>query len=350
MLDIRAGICDYLQGAGYAMHFGREQYGLHPFDHIPEEMISDVLASGAALAEKYLAPMRVGEAYYVHRDMVAVCQMAAADLNEGDALLRRQLPSEHGFLVFDQPIINPLPQTDGTMLNSVVSAFSWAHGSSGAYRTTVHKNRPGIWVTTWVYLGDPANTMWAAHFERNPRLRDAIIRDMGRWVPGDRVHVPYGEPVGPSEVTANQYAAMLGDQHLQSELDEDYPRLNLSRLVVAVFRLLTQVIVDVADAPLDRASIKRMLRKKLPARVQTIQLRRRAHPGPVPPSMGEGHVDWQHQWFVRGHWAWRACGAEHISAEPYEKGWHTYLYIPPYLKGPEGKPLLVTDKVWGLTR
>ena len=61
-------------------------------------------------------------------------------------------------------------------------------------------------------------------------------------------------------------------------------------------------------------------------------------------------TEWSSRWIVRGHWAWRACGEQHPGAREYEKGWHTRLYIAPYIKGPDGLEIALHERVWYLNR
>lgn len=53
-------------------------------------------------------------------------------------------------------------------------------------------------------------------------------------------------------------------------------------------------------------------------------------------------VAWAHQWAVRGHWRWQACGPG--------RGERKLIWIAPHTKGPEGAPLLEVDQVAKLVR
>jgi hypothetical protein len=146
---------------------------------------------------------------------------------------------------------------------------------------------------------------------------------------------------------------MIGNTRSLVESDRPVytgPLPNDDRVIVALFRLLGQVLVDVKDAPIERAAARRAKRMNLPARVQTIALRRKETRYLNPSETGAAPVEWQHSWVVRGHWAWRACGPEHPLAEPYEKGHHARIYVAPYVKGPESAPLRISEKVWDLSR
>ena len=52
------------------------------------------------------------------------------------------------------------------------------------------------------------------------------------------------------------------------------------------------------------------------------------------------HVDWAHRWIVSGHWRW----------QPYKDGVRQ-IWISPYVKGPDDKPLVVRGaRVFRLAR
>lgn len=74
---------------------------------------------------------------------------------------------------------------------------------------------------------------------------------------------------------------------------------------------------------------------------RVIELRRprgdRDEEGPV----REGAVDWTHRWIVGGHWRW----------QPYPKtGEVKQIWIAPYEKGPQDKPLVIRERVWNWDR
>jgi len=52
-------------------------------------------------------------------------------------------------------------------------------------------------------------------------------------------------------------------------------------------------------------------------------------------------VDWSHRWIVNGHWRqqWYPTQQE-----------HRVIWIPPHIKGPADKPLVVNDRVFSVSR
>jgi hypothetical protein len=93
---------------------------------------------------------------------------------------------------------------------------------------------------------------------------------------------------------------------------------------------IDQTIVVAKDATADRAVRRRLAREGLehdPA-VRVVTLRRQSREGAA---SGDGeHVEWSCQWIVRGHWRQQFYPGT---------GERRPLFILPYVKGPEDKPL-----------
>jgi len=72
----------------------------------------------------------------------------------------------------------------------------------------------------------------------------------------------------------------------------------------------------------------------------TVVALREIHDSPDPSDTDHAGRDWHHQWVVRGHWRQQRCGPEGRDRRP--------TWVAPYVKGPEGAPLLDRPvvKVW----
>lgn len=339
VLDHQAALLDYLTTGAYAGYM--------------EGFINDMIEKGAFSAsggghgrwivDTMRNSLRIAQAFHVQAEMMPLLRTAAADLESTDYLVHDRLPAEHGFLLFD----------DGWTAREVwgrdivVSGFQWWHGGA---EDRLGGHVPGVWITTYTDIRDERDQTNAEVLASHPDS----VSILGRWHVQHVQFIPYEQRVGPSELRDDEYRAMLRRDHHQHTdgVSEPYtgPLPNGRRMIVALFRLLGQVLVDVKDAPIDRATGRRAKRANLPQRVQTIALRRKETRYLNPGDHESGRVEWQHQWPVRGHWAWRHCGAEHPEAEPYEKGHRVRVYVAPYWKGPEGKPIRLTEKVWDLSR
>ena len=93
-------------------------------------------------------------------------------------------------------------------------------------------------------------------------------------------------------------------------------------------RTSQKTISETSMEPAPRAFRKRAERAHVRPEVRVIRLPRR-----VRGSAGEPRsVDWQSRWIVSGHWRQQPWGPERKRIRP--------VWIAPYLKGPEDKPLV----------
>lgn len=328
VLDHQAALIDYLDSSHY--HSYMENFTA---DMVRKGKLVSTM-TGKQMCETLQLSLRIAQPFHVQAEMMPLLRAAAMDLDEDDHIVHDRLPAESGFLVFDEP----WAITDTWGLKVGIAAVHWRHGAANINGT----QRAGIWLT---YFSDVHDEDDEVTQNLIADLGADVMRRLGRFHVNHVTWWGYGDKVGPAEVVTDEQYARFATEGLS--LAEATP--NTQRMIVGLFRLLNQVIVEVSDVAVDRDRVRRMTRKNLPVRVQTIKLRRKERLRPETVH-GEGHVDWQHQWPVRGHWAWRKCGPEHPSAEPYEKGHHTRVYVAPYWKGPEGAPILLTEKVWGLAQ
>ena len=116
-------------------------------------------------------------------------------------------------------------------------------------------------------------------------------------------------------------------------------RSPLCEFILCIWRLCQQTLATVVTENPGRAFRHREKRANLPEKPVSVITLRRVNHGPV----GESHVEWSHRWVVSGHWR----------NQPYkEDGQVVYrqIYIHPFFKGPDDKPLLIRHKVKALVR
>lgn len=112
--------------------------------------------------------------------------------------------------------------------------------------------------------------------------------------------------------------------------------------LAAMWLLAGQVNISdrVTEGP-DRAARRRSQRAKVDPKVTVVKLRRLRetsdHDEGVP-----GGREWHHRWIVSGHWRNQPCGPGRSLRRP--------VWIAPYVKGPEGAPLVARPKVKALVR
>jgi len=126
-----------------------------------------------------------------------------------------------------------------------------------------------------------------------------------------------------------------GERILNSETNNKYPILRMAAF-------LNSPYVKTPHERLDRATRRQLIRAGEPEKaeetVRVVDLRAIQHEAG---KTAEGRqIDWSRQWWVRGHIRNQACG-------PGMKD-HKLVWIPPYLKGPEDKPIV--EKVYRVVR
>lgn len=291
-------------------------------------------AAGEAGADHMRSLLRGAHNYHVQAEMTDLVIHTANELADTARWQRRFLPTEVGFAYFDKPI----RAIDVAGRESKVHAYLW-----GPARIQLNNHVESvIAVYEFSDIHDPdqiTREMMAQH-----EMTYEQFRQMGRLQLWHQSFYTDDERMGPPTLTPPEdYAARIAAAgHVPSE------STNAKRIFAAYIRLMNQTIIKVSEAKPERAAVKRATRRNMPSRVSTVTLRRVEYVGDT---HEDTNVDWQHRWIVRGHHAWRRCGADHPLAEPDgEGGYRCFVYINPYLKGPADKPLLLTEKVYDLAR
>lgn len=118
--------------------------------------------------------------------------------------------------------------------------------------------------------------------------------------------------------------------------------VSLLRVFIAGCLWLRQRVVMSSLGHIERHRRKQLARENnapLPSDVKVIQLRR-AESEHTERTAGSDQVDWSCRWIVNGHWR----------NQPYKDD-HKLIYIMPFVKGPEDKPLRVpTHTVYQVNR
>lgn len=297
-------------------------------------------ATATMIAQTMPNHIRAAYAYRVTADMCSVLEFAASQLDETDTFDRNLAPTGCGLVRFDKPL--PIhdargrlmlihwclwgPATirrwDGDMLGKAGIAVSWFND---------HFEQPDFYASEIM-----------ASYADSAVSQQQILDAVGRWGFIGVDVVEQGHPIGSalSLIDQDTAAGILADG------DTPQPHTNTHRYLHALWLLLNQTITKTEDEYVRKTALKRAQRIGLPGRVTVVTLRRTV----ASRNQGESLVEWSHRWIVRGHWAWRKCGAEHPHAQEYEKGWRVRVWIGLYEKGPEDKPLIVTEKVFNLSR
>lgn len=160
----------------------------------------------------------------------------------------------------------------------------------------------------------------------------------------------------PKEPDSHNYDDDIRDYTVRKEIDksrakafsvEYQDRLNewcdASKNALQLFACgclwLKQKIITITQAPLTRAAERRLARANIDPKCLVVELRSKQYTGSPTPEQAN-HVDWAWQWAVRGHWR----------DQPTKEG-SKLIWIHPYIKGPEDKPLKPdAGRIFAVTR
>lgn len=310
---------------------------------LPKDM-SDVPA-GRAWLRALTNYVEASYAYRVTHDMCLVLEHAAAALDERHEFDRTKAPTGCGIVRFDRPIEVQDVRGVKMLVHWAIWGPAW-HPDSGHEAGVGFAFYNDVWTQpdeVWGEFLTVKNRFGAAGETIDQEHLDTVQKALGRWASVHQTIARDGQELGPSQVAAGP----MQQAQVIAEGMQPQAATNLFRYMHALWLLLNQTIVQTEEEIPERAARRRAEKRGIPSKVTVIKLRRIAGANRED---GESLVEWSHRWIVRGHWAWRKCGAEHPLAEPYEKGYRAWIYVHPYQKGPEDAPLIITDKVYSLDR
>lgn len=274
--------------------------------------------------------------YYVSPDMMRLAVGAMSQLPD-DATVERQSPmSPQGFLWLAESL--KVIDLRGRVL--AVNAILWSVFGGGCM----------VWLLADKY--DPLNAAWAVG-----KGWVTAQAEIPRLTPWHGMILRFGDPLPlsiqlsgqrpiPPDVDVQVYQD--GDSVTWHIADEGYSAEEMrperrpaqeALFLTVVWRLMRQTIVDVRPEEPDKRS-RRLAEKYLrnDRHVTVIELRRREY-------HGKGERTWvlDHRILVDGYWRrqWYGSGADR---------WQDWVYIHPHYRGPDGAPLVVTEKIRALVR
>lgn len=288
------------------------------------------------LATMEAGRLRNGDLWYLDNDL---CSLLAAAHPSMPAFAPQphDLPSKTGFAVFANPIAlypagdarvddlvdvlgdNRTRETAELLYQQDVRivAVSW-----GPYRAAGWE-AGGVWMSFYA----PSN-LDAVTDEETARRARALMPPLtvdnefaGAWRPG----------------------AVPADAYLLHGGEGQTGTAGWARLVFAAFQLAAQGnLAETEQLATPRPERRRTERAKMPPRdVRIVRLRRAVTAARDAEQQEAGAArEWQHRWVVRGHWrnTWYPTLKDHRPK-----------WIAPYLKGPDGAPLIGGDKVTVVT-
>lgn len=329
ILDIQALLLDRLTEPNSKM----AQLVKTQFAKTTEGHLGQTMGNADFVPRDLVVALRGAESFHVDADMTPLIEWAAAGLDETDRFRMDMAPAGVGFARFAQPLT--MNDARGKVMKA--NLLVWVPRRVKFVGEAEHT------VTMFYYFNDLADPDDYGDELLQEYGRDYLIAKFGRW---QLAGYEWGSPdqrMGPAMVMPNesQAARILADGAIPSAYT------NLFRQFYAFWMLCEQTVTTRSEAEIPRAFARRARRANIPPRVSVIHLRRREN---AAEGVGETRVEWHHRWIVRGKWQWRRCGPNHPFAEPYDKGWRCRVYIDDYVKGPAGKPLKQSTKVYSLDR
>lgn len=323
--------------------------------------------TGHEIANGMANSLRVSETYFVGKD-VTEALLQVAPLMPPEVLQKEDLPSTHGFLMFEEPI-----QIESTTTSAPAAGLMWfsemvGKASTGQLygmviwtlsRTSDHAawaeaaTVPEQYRGTWAKA---SKTELAGLLEKVAKLGLVISPSMVFSVgfnnfafdmadrPGtlianpDTLDIVQSNGDGTWKVTGFAGRDEVTGEPIDEEFTERVRPEPLVMFLTALWRFMEQELAPVERMHTPKTMARHLARRQLSmAPVSIIHLRRRAQG----PESGDREFEYSHRWTVRGHWRRQWYASE---------GRHKSIYIAPHIKGPENAPFLIRERVTAVVR
>jgi hypothetical protein len=294
-----------------------------PTDEITDEIVK-------AISRATSTVWAHGEPYVLAPAMTAIVAAAAEALDlTGDLLTADAAPCDGGVLFLPEPIYHRT--LAGTVTG--IAAITWTPISSAS------GNRSWL-ICGWADRDDPDDPH-AARIRGYARQDRSLPSRLGPYVLTDVNLLPIATPVPAPDrpdvdepdrdwETAPDGRYVISDATVRTHV--------CAAIAYAFWRIQAQPIAVAAPAPLDRAARRRAQRASIVHDTRVVMLRRT---NPIA-ERGDGQAKWHYRvrFVVRGHWR-RLVDKQ---GQPYR------IWINAHIKGPDGAPLLLGEKVAVLAR
>ena len=269
--------------------------------------------------------------YFVKAEMTDLICFAGEKLDEEDITSREVAPTRAGFVYFEKPISVVDVRGVDLHVNMALWYFNAEDNLIVLKWNDQYRTPDKIANNIKEEANDTSNN-------RKAKITQEFLKTIGRWGFIGLSVQPKGSPIGKplyehDEETVRMYEELEGWTPI--------PSGNFIRALHAYWLLMGQTLIELKEEQADKKLARTMKRFELPSEVTIMQYRRVETVGGF---VGESNVQWSHRWIVRGHWRW----------QPFKndagKDDRKRIWIAPFMKGPEDKPLVLTDKIYALTR
>lgn len=253
-----------------------------------------------------LMPITYGECYYWSPQMLEIVRSAAGSLPDSWALMKQHIPSVSGFFYFAKEI------------NEHCKAMGWTALKQEGDAAALYVDNTSM---------PDFNAVSLTSFLTNP--------EFPRPIPA-RTTMHLGESIKDWKM-----AAVYEANRLNADVNDVGGHVQSVRLFATMLTFLQQRILVPSRWSVGRATRRRIatyIREDEEPSVNVIRLRNILRR----PQETEGEaVVWNCRWIVRGHWRdqWYSS-----------LGRHQPLFIDPYVKGPEDKPLRNPSRLFAVVR
>jgi hypothetical protein len=241
--------------------------------------------------------LRAAELYWAAPDMAALAMSAGVQLAAA-SWTAQDRPAPHGLMVFDGGIGN----IDYNGVPVPVEALTWGPGHHGC--------DIGLWLT---------RTTLAERISRFAVLETDEVPPL----------IPLASHVLPATTEPVPFASLPGNA----------PAPVVAALAAAWLLMNQPTLVERTTEPADKATTRAYKRRQQPTPGVTLIDLRRAY---APDNREETGTDpagrhYRHRWVVQGHWRDQPHGPE--------RSLRRRQWIPAHIKGPDGAPMLATERV-----
>ena len=268
------------------------------------QAVSDIEADRSEFASRLVgactSQLQTCDPFYVNEELTQLIGFAATHKSfKPEPLIPSDLIVPNGFAYFDAPLM--LLSARGTELP--FRALEWCRGRE-------HDPQGDSWCLIALYQD---------HRDPNPNL------DGAEEIGGSHLRLAYTTVLRFGQDTA----AYRGDTTV----------FDMFAHIKVFFRMCQQTIAVPRFERVSRPVWKRAVKRWKPIKEVVVFTLRRAKPpryeGP------EREVHWSHRWFVGAHWRNQYYPSEKV---------HRQIWVAPYLKGPDDKPIIYKRRAFELVR
>jgi hypothetical protein len=288
--------------------------------------------------------------YFVKDEMTDLVMFASQKLDDTDLFDTNLVPSDRGFVYFEKPIEIRDVRNRKLLGNVIVWEKGFSHGKHGIIATLYNDAHRTPDDVASLMINDKNKE---SHVEKN-------LLKIGRFHWIHSLNLVHGDIIGEAVKFANEEEKeemrdfiFSEDGHELISLDDEAwekykeekitPYTNIKRIIHTYFLIMSQTLTAKSPERGDRAQRRRLERENLPSEVLVIQFRKTRYTSAE--GGEERSVNWSHRWIVGGHWRWQPYKDPASGGEIKKRIW-----ISPYVKGPDDKPLKTKERVYVLAK